>query len=412
MKRFLKALIIFFLLVPALEASQQLQQSTAIRIVLGPFIDDDDFVTLQTGLDVTTATVKIIKHDGTSATSFSPTASGGSNDMVEIASAMKYLELTTSNTDTVGRLDIIVTATDCLPVFKSFMVIPTSSWNAIVATGPSSIDDLNETDCSTIASTTSPMGKICANVDGKITINSPWRNPTTIATLASQTSFTLTAGSADNDTYKDWLILVVDQLTPLQMAKGVVSAYTGSTKTVTLRTDPAVFTMAIGDLVYLMPDPSLKPTVDGRPVVADAAGLVDANTVKVGPTGAGTAQTARDLGASVLLSSGTGTGQLDFTSGVVKSNVTQFGGSAGTFASGRPEVNTVNFASGLLDLSNGVETSLTVRQHFRAVMAILAGKASGFDTNTPTFRDFNDTKNRVISTTNSTGRTSVTFDLN
>jgi len=38
----------------------------------------------------------------------------------------------------------------------------------------------------------------------------------------------------------------------------------------------------------------------------------------------GTAQTARDIGASVLLSAGTGTGQLDFTSGVVKANATQW----------------------------------------------------------------------------------------
>lgn len=35
-------------------------------------------------------------------------------------------------------------------------------------------------------------------------------------------------------------------------------------------------------------------------MVIDAAGLVDANAVKLGPTGSGTAQTARDLGASVL----------------------------------------------------------------------------------------------------------------
>lgn len=63
-------------------------------------------------------------------------------------------------------------------------------------------------------------------------------------------------------------------------------------------------------------------------LVIDAAGLVDANAVKIGPTGAGTAQTARDVGASVLLSAGTGTGQLDFTSGVVKSNITQWLGTA------------------------------------------------------------------------------------
>ena len=48
----------------------------------------------------------------------------------------------------------------------------------------------------------------------------------------------------------------------------------------------------------------------------------DTNVTHIGDT----SQTARDIGASVLLSSGTGTGQLDFTSGVVKANVTQIGG--------------------------------------------------------------------------------------
>lgn len=70
-------------------------------------------------------------------------------------------------------------------------------------------------------------------------------------------------------------------------------------------------------------DDAAFPATSGRSMVVDASGLVDANAVKVGPTGSGTAQTARDIGASVLLSTGTGTGQLDFTSGVVKANATQ-----------------------------------------------------------------------------------------
>jgi hypothetical protein len=37
--------------------------------------------------------------------------------------------------------------------------------------------------------------------------------------------------------------------------------------------------------------------------------------VKIGPTGSGTSQTARDIGASVLLSSGTGSGQVSLSSG-------------------------------------------------------------------------------------------------
>lgn len=69
------------------------------------------------------------------------------------------------------------------------------------------------------------------------------------------------------------------------------------------------------------------------------AGTPDVNTIKIG----GTTQTARDIGASVLLSTGTGTGQLDFTSGVVKTNVTQLLGTAwltpGT--AGTPDVNTL-----------------------------------------------------------------------
>lgn len=62
---------------------------------------------------------------------------------------------------------------------------------------------------------------------------------------------------------------------------------------------------------------ALMPATAGRTLVVDAAGLADANTVKVGPSGSGTAQTARNLGQSVLLDSGTGPGQIILTSGKV-----------------------------------------------------------------------------------------------
>lgn len=52
-----------------------------------------------------------------------------------------------------------------------------------------------------------------------------------------------------------------------------------------------------------------------------ANGQIDANAVKVG----GTTQTGRDIGASVLLSSGTGTGQISLSSGAVLLQATQTG---------------------------------------------------------------------------------------
>lgn len=88
-----------------------------------------------------------------------------------------------------------------------------------------------------------------------------------------------------------------------------------------------IVVLAMPAVIYTIPANFTK-------LVIDSSGLADANAVKLGPTGAGTAQTARDIGASVLLSSGSGSGQLDFTSGVVKSNLSQILGTALTETAG------------------------------------------------------------------------------
>ena len=141
---------------------------------------------------------------------------------------------------------------------------------------------------------------------------------------------------------------------------------------------------------------ALMPTTAARTLVVDAAGLADANMVKAGPTGSGTAQTAGDIpgktnsltftGANkvdasvrdwvgdtiparsttgvpkvdvqnwtgtavttpdtagspkVTITTGTGAGQLDFTSGVVKSDVSKWLGTAASTptVAGVPNVN-------------------------------------------------------------------------
>jgi hypothetical protein len=74
---------------------------------------------------------------------------------------------------------------------------------------------------------------------------------TTIATLSSQTVFTLTAGSPDNDAYNDQLVVITDASTSTQKWRGIVSDYVGSTKTVTLRAAPG-FTVATGDAISII----------------------------------------------------------------------------------------------------------------------------------------------------------------
>ena len=75
---------------------------------------------------------------------------------------------------------------------------------------------------------------------------------TTIATLATQISFTLTAGSADDDAYKGAIIVITDAVTGVQKAVGRISDYVGASKTITLNEDPGIFTMAVGDTVDII----------------------------------------------------------------------------------------------------------------------------------------------------------------
>lgn len=95
---------------------------------------------------------------------------------------------------------------------------------------------------------------------------------TTIATLASQVSFTLTAGSADDDAYNDALVVVEDQSTAVQKCVGIVSDYTGSTKTVTLKADPGIFTMATGDTITVI---ASSPTIESLETDVAAIGGSD-----------------------------------------------------------------------------------------------------------------------------------------
>lgn len=134
-------------------------------------------------------------------------------------------------------------------------------------------------------------------------------------------------------------------------------------------------------------------------------------------------------------------------------NVTQFGGSNGTFSSGRPEVNVTHaagtawasgaitasalatgaitaakFAAGAIDAAalaadagaeiadavwdEQVDGTTTGRQSIRLINSAAAGKASGLGTTTAVYRDLADTKDRISATVDADGnRTAITRDV-
>jgi hypothetical protein len=132
---------------------------------------------------------------------------------------------------------------------------------------------------------------------------------TTIASLSSQTSFTLTAGPAEDDALNGCVCCIHDVASAVQCGFAVILDYVGSTKTVTLAAG-TTFTAAATDNISI---------------------FSPANTRWIGST----SQTARDIGASVLLSPGTGTGQVSLSSGAVTAGSVGSGGiTSASFATG------------------------------------------------------------------------------
>lgn len=105
---------------------------------------------------------------------------------------------------------------------------------------------------------------------------------TTMAAMTSQTIFTLTDGSGDNDAYNNCTILIENDTSVIEKAMGTVLDYDGSTKQITLIANPAVYSMAVGDYISIYADTSLKPTVPYRTLDVSATGEAGIDWANIG----------------------------------------------------------------------------------------------------------------------------------
>lgn len=254
---------------------------------------------------------------------------------------------------------------------------------------------------------------------------------TTIATLASQTSFTLTAGSADNNAYNLATVVITDSATSTQKAIGLVSDYIGASKTVILSVDPGIFTMAVGDKVEIIANsPNIDVLVSSRtqPEVATNIATLASQVSFTLDSGSPdddayngwtciiTDVTNASQKAVGLISDYTGstkTVTLEVDPGIFTMAVgdfiqieTQRVGAETITAGGVDKI-----ADALLDRVAGIETGFTPRQALRLILAALVGKLSGAATTNILIRDVNDTKDRINATVDASGnRTAVTKD--
>src|SRR3989304_6310115 len=182
-----------------------------------------------------------------------------------------------------------------------------------------------------VGSVTGAVGSVTGNVGGNVT-----------GSVGSVATGGLTAASfaADSITAAK---LAADVTTELQ--SGLATAANLATVAGYIDTEVAAIITTLGtpagvsvsaDIAAIKAETASVQTdtndIQARlPAALTADGNIKADTLRIG----GTLQTARDIGASVLLSAGTAAGQLDFTAGVVKANLAQILGTALTETAGQ-----------------------------------------------------------------------------
>jgi hypothetical protein len=120
-----------------------LKYNTASQeVLLGPFLDDTDGKTAETGLTIANTDIKVWKAGGTTE------ASKNSGGATHIAGGRYYAVLDATDTDTVGPLELNIHVSGALPVQKRLVVLPGPMYDAMIAGTTAMPADVQEWDSS------------------------------------------------------------------------------------------------------------------------------------------------------------------------------------------------------------------------------------------------------------------------
>jgi hypothetical protein len=104
-----------------------LKQATAAQSrALGPFVDETDFKTAETGLTIANTDIKLVVNGGASANK----NSGGGTHRVNGVYGVTF---DATDTATVGEMEVSVVVAGALPVFDKFFVIEEAVYDALFA---------------------------------------------------------------------------------------------------------------------------------------------------------------------------------------------------------------------------------------------------------------------------------------
>lgn len=205
-----------------------LKQSTAATIKLGPFVDDSDGKTAETGLTIAQADIRLSKNGGDIAQTNN--SAGATHDEL----GYYNVPLDTTDTNTLGTLKVIVSESGALPVFADFMVITAEAYDTLCGTDHFTVD-LNGTpsvNVAQISGDSTAADNLESYCDG--TTAQPVNVTQIGGTAQSATDLKDFADTGyDPTTHKIQGVVLTDTCTTNTDMRGTDNAYTGTPPTVT-----------------------------------------------------------------------------------------------------------------------------------------------------------------------------------
>lgn len=246
-----------------------LRQATASQSrLVGPFVDDTDFKTAETGLTVANTDVKISINGAAGANKNSGGGTHRNNGMYS-------LTFDATDTATCGELKLSIAISGALLVVQSFWVLEEAIYDALFAASAAAFDGNQRVDVGRVAGTSQTARDIGASV----------------------------------------LLSVGTSTGQVNLSSGKVPATVASGDIATDAVSAAAVSAAAVTKIQNGLSTAASHPANFSSLSIDASGRVD--VIKIN----GTSQTARDLGASVLVSVGTGAGQINVSGGVVPASV-------------------------------------------------------------------------------------------
>ena len=102
-----------------------LRQSTATTVKIGPFLDETDGITAETGLTISQADVRLTKNGANIA--HKNNANAATHDEL----GWYNCNLDATDTNTLGRLQLMVHESGALPVWHEYQVVTANTWDTL-----------------------------------------------------------------------------------------------------------------------------------------------------------------------------------------------------------------------------------------------------------------------------------------